>query len=195
MKQIEAIGVYCSSYDSVDDVYKRAARELGETLAEHHITLIYGGSNQGLMGEVANTTMAHGGRVLGFTPQHLQEFEEPNWAITEIHMVDSMHTRKRLMFEHSDAFIVLPGGFGTLDETFEIITWHQLELHEKPIVFINVNDYWTPLEELTKNIFQQHFAKKEHKKFFKFVKTIPEAFQTLLKAPILTSHEPVAEWV
>jgi uncharacterized protein (TIGR00730 family) len=195
MKQIEAIGVYCSSYDSVDDVYKKAARELGETLAEHHRTLIYGGSNQGLMGEVANATMAHGGRVLGFTPQHLQEFEEPNWAITEIHLVDTMHTRKRLMFEHSDAFIVLPGGFGTLDETFEIITWHQLELHEKPIVFININEYWTPLEELTKNIFQQHFAKKEHEKFFKFVKTIPEAFQILLKAPEPAAHGPVAEWV
>jgi uncharacterized protein (TIGR00730 family) len=99
------------------------------------------------------------------------------------------------MFEHSDAFMILPGGFGTLDETFELITWRQLELHEKPIVFININEYWNPLEALTKNIFDQGFAKAEDKKCFQFVRTIPEAFQTLLKAPEPGPHEPVAEWV
>lgn len=195
MKKIQAIGVFCSSYDSIDDVYKNVASELGQQLAEHHISMIYGGGVQGLMGRVANSVMTHGGRVIGFMPHHLKEFEDPNWAITEMHMVDTMHTRKRLMFEHSDAFIVLPGGFGTLDETFELITWRQLQLHEKPIIFLNVNDYWTPLQELTQNIFDQHFAKPEHKDYFKFVNTIPEAFQALLKAPEPTAHEPVAEWV
>lgn len=195
MKKIQAIGVFCSSYDSIDDGYKNVASELGQRLAEHHISMIYGGGVQGLMGCVANSVMAHGGRVIGFMPHHLKEFEDPNWAITEMHMVDTMHTRKRLMFEHSDAFIVLPGGFGTLDETFELITWRQLQLHDKPIIFLNVNDYWTPLQELTQNILDQHFAKPEHKDYFKFVNTIPEAFQALLKAPEPTTHEPVAGWL
>jgi len=195
MKKIEAVGIFCSSYDSIDDVYKNVASELGQQLAEHDISMIYGGGVQGLMGLVANSVMAHKGRVIGFMPHHLKEFEDPNWAITEMHMVDTMHTRKRLMFEHSDAFIVLPGGFGTLDETFELITWHQLQLHDKPIIFLNVNDYWTPLQKLTQNIFDQHFAKPEHKDYFKFVNTVSEAFQALLKAPEPAAHEPVADWV
>ncbi len=195
MKEIQAIGVYCSSYDAVKDTYKEAALELGQQLAQHNITMIYGGGVQGLMGEVANSAMAHGGRVIGFMPHHLVEFENPNRNITELHLVDTMHTRKRLMFEHSDAFCVLPGGFGTLDETFELITWRQLKLHDKPIIFININDYWTPLKQLTQNIFEQHFANREHKKYFKFVESVSEAFEALFKAPEPTTHEPVAEWV
>lgn len=195
MKEIQAVGVFCSSYEGVEDVYTNAALELGEQLAERQITMIYGGGVQGLMGKVANSVMSHGGRVIGFMPHHLKELENPNFAITELHLVDTMHTRKRLMFEHSDAFVILPGGFGTLDETFELITWRQLQLHDKPIVFINVNEYWTPLEELTKSIFKQGFARPEHKAYFKFVRSIPEAFQFLFKAPEPTTHEPVAEWV
>jgi uncharacterized protein (TIGR00730 family) len=195
MKKIQAVGVYCSSYDTVDGIYRKAASELGEVLARHHITMIYGGGIQGLMGEVANSAMVHGGRVIGFMPRHLEDLEEPNHAITELHMVDTMHTRKRLMFEHSDAFFVLPGGFGTLDETFELITWRQLELHEKPIIFINVNNYWTPLEELTQNIFDQHFAKPEHKRCFRFVSSVSDALQALLQEPEPTTHEPLTDWV
>ncbi len=195
MKEIQAIGVFCSSYDAVKDTYREAAQELGQQLAQHKISMIYGGGIQGLMGEVASSAMFHGGRVIGFMPHHLEKFEDPNKNITELHIVDTMHTRKRLMFEHSDAFFVLPGGFGTLDEAFELITWRQLDLHDKPIIFININDYWTPLKELTKNIFEQHFAKLEHKKCFTFVQTVPEAFEALLKAPEPTTHEPVAEWV
>ena len=195
MKEIQAVGVFCSSYEGVDGVYTKAALELGEQLAKRYVTMVYGGGVQGLMGKVANAVMGHGGRVIGFMPHHLKELENPNLTITELHLVDTMHTRKRLMFEHSDAFFVLPGGFGTLDETFELITWRQLALHDKPIVFINVNNYWTPLEELTKNIFKQGFARPEHKKYFKFVKTVPEAFEALFKAPEPTTNEPVAEWV
>jgi uncharacterized protein (TIGR00730 family) len=195
MEKIQSVGVYCSSYNAVDKIYKEAAIDLGHQLAKHHITLIYGGGAQGLMGEVSKAVMGRGGRVIGFMPNHLKEFETPNMEITELHMVDTMHTRKRLMFEHADAFLVLPGGFGTLDETFELITWEQLKLHDKPIIFVNINNYWKPLQELTKNIFEQGFAKAEHKKFFKFVDTIAEAFEALLKAPEPTPHEPVAKWV
>ncbi len=194
MKKVQAIGVYCSSYEGLDEVYRKAAIELGQKLAEHHITMVYGGGIQGLMGEISKAVMAHNGRVIGFMPHHLKELEDPNWAITELHMVDTMHTRKRLMFEHSDAFFVLPGGFGTLDEAFEIITWQQLKLHDKPVIFINVNGYWTPLQELTANIFDQGFAKPEHKQSFRFVNSISEAFQTLLTAPESTVSAPV-EWL
>ncbi|MBA3813589.1 MAG: TIGR00730 family Rossman fold protein [Alphaproteobacteria bacterium] len=194
MKKIQAVGVYCSSYEGLAEVYRKAAFELGQQLAEHDITMVYGGGAMGLMGEVSRSTMFHGGRVIGFMPHHLKEFEDPNLEITELHMVDTMHTRKQLMFEHSDAFLALPGGFGTLDETFEIITWEQLHLHDKPIVFVNVNGYWDPLQQLTSNIFDQGFAEIEHKKYFKFVNTVSEAFQSLLKAPEPTVHETV-EWL
>jgi len=195
MKQVLSVGVYCSSSDRVDGVYKSAANELGNQLAFHKITMIYGGGSEGLMGEVANAAMAGGGKVIGFMPNHLEQFEDPNWAITELHMVDTMHTRKRLMFEHAEAFFVLPGGFGTLDETFEIITWRQLKLHDKPIIFININNYWDPLEELTKNIFNQKFAKSEDQKIFRFVRSIPDAFRALGRVHEPTSHEPLTEWI
>lgn len=194
MMEIQAAGVYCSSYDGLDEIYKKAARELGQKLAEHHITLVYGGGGQGLMGEVSRSAMDHGGRVIGFMPHHLKEYEDPNLNITELHMVDSMHTRKRLMFEHAEAFFILPGGFGTLDETFEIITWLQLKIHEKPIIFINVNGYWNPLQQLTSNIFDHGFAKIEHKKYFKFVNSVSEAFQALDKAKEPDVHKPL-EWI
>lgn len=195
MKKIQAVGVYCGSYDTVDELYRKAACELGECLAHHKITMIYGGGVQGLMGAAANSVVEHQGRVIGFMPKHLEELEKPNHAITELHVVDTMHTRKRLMFEHSDAFFILPGGFGTLDETFELITWYQLALHEKPIIFINVNHYWRPLEKLIQNIFNQHFAKPEHRKCFTFVSTVAEAFQVLLEAPTPATSEPLTDWV
>jgi uncharacterized protein (TIGR00730 family) len=195
MKETQAIGVYCSSYEGLNEIYKEAAIELGRQLAERQLTMIYGGGALGLMGEVSKAAMAHNGRVIGFMPHHLKEFEDPNWAITELHMVDTMHTRKRLMFEHSDAFFALPGGFGTLDETFEMITWQQLKLHNKPLIFININNYWAPLQELTTNIFEQGFAKPEDKRCFKFASSISEAFQALLAAPETIGHPSVAEWI
>lgn len=195
MKKIQSIGVYCSSYEGLDEAYKNAAIELGQQLAKQHITMVYGGGALGLMGDVSKAAMDNGGRVIGFMPRHLQEFEEPNKNITELHMVDSMHTRKRMMFEHAEAFFILPGGFGTLDETFEIITWGQLKLHVKPIIFININNYWAPLQALMSNIIHEGFAKREHEKFFTFVNSISEAFQILHKAPESTISESVVQWV
>lgn len=195
MKKIKSIGVYCSSYEGLDEVYRKAALDLGQRLAEQNITLVYGGGALGLMGDISKSVMENGGRVIGFMPRHLQEFEEPNWNITELHMVDTMHTRKRMMFEHAEAFFILPGGFGTLDETFEIITWEQLKLHVKPIIFININNYWSPLQDLTSNIFHQGFAKAEHAQFFKFVDSVSEAFEILDNTPEPTTNESVAQWV
>ena len=195
MKEIQSIGVYCSSYDTVNDIYKQAALELGEQLAKRKINLVYGGGTQGLMGELAHATMSNGGKVIGFMTQNLKDVEKPNLELTEFHMVDTMHMRKRLIFENSDAFFVLPGGFGTLDEAFELITWRQLALHEKPIIFININGYWSPLKELINTIFEQHFTKPEHKKCFQFVSSIADAFLTLFKVPEPAILESEAEWI
>lgn len=190
MEEVKAIGVYCSSYEEVAEVYKKAAAELGQQLAHRKITLVYGGGALGLMGELSNAAITHGGDVIGYMPQHLKEFEKPNTAITDLQVVETMHARKRLMFERSDAFFILPGGFGTLDETFELIAARQIRLHEKPIIFININEYWNSLQDLIANIFNQHFAKPTHKDYFKFVDSIPKAFQALLKAPEPITHEP-----
>jgi hypothetical protein len=195
MKTFQSIGVYCSSYEDLDEVYKNAARELGQQLAERKITMIFGGGSLGLMGEVSRSVMDHGGRVIGFMPRHLEEFEKPSGHITELHMVDTMHTRKWMMFEHAEAFFILPGGFGTLDETFEIMTWAQLKLHAKPIIFININNYWASLKELTANMFNQGFARPEHQKFFTFVDSIPEAFEALQRAPQGAVCESGVEWI
>lgn len=195
MKEIKAVGVYCSSYNHLNPIYIEAAEDLGKELAHRGITMVYGGGAEGLMGAVARATIAHDGSVIGFMPKHLELSEPPNQEITELHMVDTMHTRKRLMFERSDAFVILPGGFGTLDETFELITWRQLNLHEKPIIFVNINNYWSSLRDLTSNIFTQHFAKEEDKKCFHFVNSVAETFQALLKEPEPMPPEPVEKWV
>lgn len=194
MKKIQAIAVYCSSYDSVEAVYRKAAQETGKSLAKRDISLVFGGGRHGLMGEVAKAVMDNHGRAIGYMPEHLEEREEPNKDITEIHMVDTMHTRKHMMYERSDGFFILPGGFGTLDEAFEVITWRQIGIHEKPIIFININEYWTPLQDLTRNIFEQQFALPEHKECFMFVNSVEEAFEALYKAPEPKFEEPF-DWI
>src|SRR5690606_20786407 len=120
----------------------------------------------GLMAAVSNSVIDHGKFVTGYSPEHLQEREIPNYSIQDLHIVDTMHTRKQMMFEDADAFFVLPGGFGTLDETFEVITWRQLGLHDKPIVLININDYWAHLQELMEQIIVEKFASDSHRTFF-----------------------------
>ena len=182
MKKIQSIGVYCSANAQVASVYIEAAREVGEALAHHHITMVYGGGDRSMMGAAANAAMAHNGRVIGFMPKHLRALEAPSDHITEIHMVDTMHTRKQCMFENSDAFFVLPGGFGTLDEVFELITWRYLKLHEKPIIFININQYWDPLLVMIKNIFDQNFSNARDENLFHFVSSVAEAFQFIMDA-------------
>jgi len=183
MKTPQAICVYCSSKDEVADVYKDAAFELGQMLAEKGIALVYGGGDKGLMGITAHSVMDAGGRVIGFMPHHLQNIERPDLDITEFHFVDSMHERKQKMFDHADAFFVLPGGFGTLDEVFEVITWRQIGLHEKPIVFLNINNYWEPLKVLVDTLIGQKFASTHHRDFFHFADSVHEAFECVMSVP------------
>src|ERR1700687_244226 len=148
MALVKRICVYCGSSGRVNEAYRAAATRLGMVLARAGIELIYGGGRVGLMGLVADAALAEGGRVTGIIPMHLHDREVGHTGLTELVVVDNMHNRKRRMFELADAFAVLPGGLGTLDETLEIITWKQLGLHDKPVVIVDVAGYWTPLIEL-----------------------------------------------
>lgn len=128
--------------------------------------LIYGGGASGLMGTTADAVLAEGGKVTGIFPEFLREFESPHKHLTEIHVVNSMHERKQMMAELSDCFVVLPGGFGTLDEFFEILTWRQLQLHNKPVFLVNIDGYWSPLLKMLAQIFDKKFARDIHRNCF-----------------------------
>lgn len=139
---IRSICVFCGSRHGSNPAYAEAARELGRLMAERGIRLVYGGGRVGLMGEVADAVMAGGGQVIGVIPSLLVTKEVEHRGLTQLHEVGSMHERKALMEQLSDAFIVLPGGFGTLDEACEILTWAQLGLHAKPLGLINTAGYY-----------------------------------------------------
>jgi uncharacterized protein (TIGR00730 family) len=158
MPRIRSVCVYCGSAGAVDQRYRAAADELGHSLAAAGITLVFGGGRIGLMGIAADAALAGGGQVIGVIPASLRDAELAHSGVSELVVVDTMHDRKRVMAERSDAFAVLPGGIGTLDETFEILTWRQLALHDKPIFLIDVAGYWQPLRALLDHIVAQRFA-------------------------------------
>ncbi len=157
-QQIERLCVYCGSSAGTDPRYRAAATELGAGLAARGIELVYGGGRNGLMGCVADAALAGGGRVTGIIPEHLQHRELAHPALSELVVVADMHQRKRVMAERADAFAVLPGGVGTLDETIEILSWRQLGLHQKPLFIIDIAGYWSPLAALFEHIVTSRFA-------------------------------------
>jgi len=156
--RIRSVCVYCGSAGAVDQRYRAAAAELGRSLAAAGIALVFGGGRIGLMGVAAEAALAAGGRVVGVIPAALRDAELAHQGVSELVVVDTMHDRKRVMAERADAFAVLPGGIGTLDEAFEILTWRQLGLHDKPIFLVDVADYWQPLRTLLDHIVEQRFA-------------------------------------
>jgi uncharacterized protein (TIGR00730 family) len=158
MSQIRSLCVYCGSSPGNDPAHAAMARALGTAMAAAGIRLIYGGGRIGLMGVVADAALSAGGQVTGIIPRFLHNRELGHGGATELLHVDSMHERKQLMFERSDAFCVLPGGIGTMDETFEIMTWRQLTLHDKPIVLVNHKDYWRPFLDLIDRITGEGFS-------------------------------------
>jgi len=158
MKSIRSLCVFCGSRVGADPAYAAGAERLGRGLAERGVRLIYGGGSIGLMGVVMQSVLDHGGEVTGVIPEFLMRREVGNPALTELVVVDSMHERKQRMFELADAFAVLPGGLGTLDEAIEIITWQQLRLHAKPIGLLSVGGYWQVYEALIDRIVDQGFA-------------------------------------
>jgi uncharacterized protein (TIGR00730 family) len=142
---VRAVCVFCGSSAPADPRYRDAARALGALIARRNVTLIYGGGSTGLMGELADAALAEGGRVIGVIPAGLFAREAGHTGLTELREVTSMHERKKLMYDLSDAFVALPGGLGTLEELAEVATWSQLGLHSKPVALLNVGEFWDPL--------------------------------------------------
>ncbi|HMK05038.1 MAG TPA: TIGR00730 family Rossman fold protein [Ferruginibacter sp.] len=142
---ITSLAVFCGSKAGNNPLFKEQARELGHLLASKDITLIYGGGNKGIMGELANAVLEKSGKVVGIIPTLLTGWEHQHEGITELLVVDTMHTRKRMLYEKCDAAVVLPGGFGTLDELFEMLTWNQLSIHDKKIFILNTAGFYDHL--------------------------------------------------
>ena len=149
--------VFCGSSAGTRPAYIKAARALGTTLAARNLGLVYGGSKVGLMGAVADATLAAGGEAIGVIPEFLEAKEIAHTGLTHLHVVRSMHERKALMADLSDAFVALPGGYGTLEELLEILTWGQLGLHSKPIALLNIKGYYDPLLALFDHAVREGF--------------------------------------
>jgi uncharacterized protein (TIGR00730 family) len=160
---MKRICVFCGSRSGNNSGYRAAATNLGKLLAKKELTLVYGGGNVGLMGEIANSVLAHGGKATGVIPQFLVEKELTHKGLSEVHIVESMHERKALMAELADGFIAMPGGFGTLEETVEVLTWAQLGLHRKPVGLLNVERYFNALYEFFKHMVKENFLHPEYK--------------------------------
>ena len=142
---MQSVAVYCGSSAGANPAYVAQAQALGAALAAQHLTLVYGGGRVGLMGTIADAVLAGGGRVVGVIPNFLADKELAHKGCTELHVVGSMHERKLLMADRADAFIAMPGGYGTLEELFEVLTWGQLGLHQKPVGLLNVAGYYDHL--------------------------------------------------
>ena len=162
-KVIRRISVFCGSSRGTERIFEEQAYELGKTLAVQNIELVYGGANVGLMGTVANGVMENGGKAIGVLPAFLKKVEIANLNLTELVMVDTMHQRKAKMNELSDGVIALPGGFGTLEEFFEMLTWAQLGLHRKPVALLNVDGFYDALLALVDTMVDRGFLRKENR--------------------------------
>jgi len=172
--KIKKICVYCGSSPGKNPAFSRAAESLAKTLCERGIGLVYGGAAVGVMGVVANAVLEAGGEAIGVIPKSLAIKEVAHDNLTELHVVASMHERKAMMAELADGFIALPGGWGTLEEIFEILTWAQLGFHHKPCGLLNVEGYYDGLIGFLENSFEQQFVKE------------------LCRPMLMTAHEPVA---
>ena len=183
MASPSSVCVYCGSSSRVNDVYKDAARRLGAGLARAGIGVVYGGGRVGLMGILADAALAAGGRVVGIIPGHLQALEVDHSGLHELVVVESMHERKRMMVDRSDAFVVLPGGLGTLDEAFEEVTWKQLRLHDKPVLIADIAGYWRPLLDLLRHIDGEGFVSGGHSRLIEVVDGVDDVMARLGHLP------------
>lgn len=178
-----AICVYCGSSNNVREEFKTAAYRLGQLMGEARIRLVYGGGRVGLMGRVADGCIDAGGAVTGIIPGFLRDREVAHPHVTDLQVVETMHERKQRMVDQSDAFIILPGGIGTLDEFFEIVSWRQLGLHDKPIIIADLDGYWADLIRSIDKIVSEGFARPEHREAIVVVQTVEAALTAAGHAP------------
>jgi len=188
---MKSITVFCGSSFGSEDIYKEQAVLLGKTLAKNNIQLIYGGANVGLMGAVADGALQSGGKVMGVLPYFLQSKEIAHKQLTELILVETMHERKTKMNELCDSVIVLPGGYGTLEEFFEMITWAQLGLHQKPIGILNIDGFYNYLINLVQNMVEKGFLKQINRDMLLISNNIDELLEMMrnYKAPT------VGKWI
>ncbi|PJK28414.1 TIGR00730 family Rossman fold protein [Minwuia thermotolerans] len=183
MSEIASICIYCGSSSRASEAHLDAAARLGRLIAESGRTIIYGGGRLGLMGRIAQGGLAGGGTVVGIIPEHLYKVEVQNEDVTELLVVDTMHTRKAEMVRRADAFCVLPGGIGTLDELVEILTWRQLELHDKPVVVVNQDGYFEPFRALLAHFIEHRYAGPALLGFVSFVDRVEDVLPLLEASP------------
>ncbi|MCV2891788.1 TIGR00730 family Rossman fold protein [Lentibacter sp. XHP0401] len=164
--QKRSICVYCGSRDGVNPNYASAAEDLGKAIATEEWQLVYGAGDIGLMGRVARSCQSAGGETFGVIPTHLMQKEVGKRDLSRFVVTENMHERKKVMFMNANAIVVLPGGAGSLDEFFEVLTWAQLELHSKPIILLNVDGYWQPLLNLIEHVVENGFADPSLKALF-----------------------------
>lgn len=182
MARLKSVCVYCGSSNRGSRRHQEAAADLGRRLAEAKIETVFGGGRVGLMGRLADGALAAGGRVVGVIPEHLIRAEVGHARVTRLIVTKSMHQRKAAMFRRADAFVVLPGGPGTLDEFFEIVTWRQLQLHDKPILLVDLDGYWQPLLQLIEGIIEQGYARRGFRRLFGVVKDVAHVLPALRAA-------------
>ncbi|MEM8631038.1 MAG: TIGR00730 family Rossman fold protein [Pseudomonadota bacterium] len=178
-EETASVCVYCGSRAGSDPEFSNEAKALGEGLAQKGWRLVYGAGDVGLMGTVARSCQTAGGETFGVIPVHLLELEVGKRDLGTFVVTENMHERKKVMFMNSDAIVVLPGGAGTLDEFFEVLTWAQLGLHAKPLILLNAGGYWDPLVALVDHVIAQGFADPSLKQFITVAVNVPEVFAIL----------------
>ncbi|MEO8433016.1 MAG: TIGR00730 family Rossman fold protein [Acidobacteriota bacterium] len=184
--ELRSVCVYCSSSSAKDAVVEQEIRLFGREIAKRGVRLVYGGSSKGLMGALADEVLAAGGKVTGVVPKALQGRESAHRGLTELKVVDSMHEREQAMFDLSDAFVGFPGGFGTLEEIIEMLTWKQLGIHGKPIVIANIGGYFDPLLAQFDLAIRKGYARGEDRILFAVAENTKAILTFLEGAPILS---------
>ena len=174
-----SIAVFCASAEGSDPLYRAAAEELGARLAQHKIGLVYGGAKVGLMTAVADAALAHGGHVVGVIPEVLVDLEVAHQGLTELHVTSTMHTRKELIGQRADAFIAMPGGFGTFEELFEVLAWQTLKLHAKPILLLNTLGFYDGMLRFLDQCVAAGMLKQKNRDIILVAATVDEALALL----------------
>ncbi|MDR0533298.1 MAG: TIGR00730 family Rossman fold protein [Verrucomicrobiales bacterium] len=191
LARMKSILVFCGSSSGEDEIYHQEAVRLGGILAQRRIDLIYGGGRVGLMGAVADAALANGGKVIGVIPRFMSSREIAHYDVSELILVDTMHQRKARMHELCDGVIALPGGYGTLEELFEILTWGQLGQHRKPVALLNVNGFYDPLLAFIQSMVDQQFLKPANRDML----LVDDDIDRLLRRMEDYSAPPEPKWI
>lgn len=176
---MKSIAVFCGSGDGYNNIYREEAYQVGRQLAERGLHVVYGAAKIGIMGAVADGVLAGNGKITGIIPSFLQTKEIAHEGLTELIVVDTMHERKLKMYDHCDAVLVLPGGWGTMDEMFEMLTWGQLGMHSKPIALLNINGYYDPLKAMNSTMVQEGFLDECSRTILMFSQSLEELLEKM----------------